>query len=136
MCVAFAALWIRSNWWTDRFVVQGSGSRFVGTVSEPGQIGFVTGNLNHDAPLWTLITTPNNAAYFSELVSHGFFVPYWSLVFSTGLLSAFLSTGPFSVFLWRKRSWRFTLRSLFIAMTFLAVVLGMIAWLDRAWIGK
>ena len=27
------------------------------------------------------------------------------------------------------------LRSLFIATTFLAVVLGMIAWLDRAWIG-
>jgi hypothetical protein len=32
--------------------------------------------------------------------------------------------------------WRFNLRSLFIATTFLAVVLGMIAWLDRAWIGK
>jgi hypothetical protein len=31
---------------------------------------------------------------------------------------------------------RFTLRSLFIATTFLAVLLGMIAWLDRAWIGK
>ena len=31
---------------------------------------------------------------------------------------------------------RFTLRSLFIATTFLAVALGMIAWLDRAWIGK
>ena len=31
---------------------------------------------------------------------------------------------------------RFTLRSLFIATTFLAVVLGMIVWLDRAWIGK
>jgi hypothetical protein len=28
--------------------------------------------------------------------------------------------------------WRLTLRSLFIATTFLAVVLGMIAWLDRA----
>jgi hypothetical protein len=27
-------------------------------------------------------------------------------------------------------------RSLFIATTFLGVVLGMIAWLDRAWIGK
>jgi hypothetical protein len=27
-------------------------------------------------------------------------------------------------------------RSLFTAMTFLAVVLGMIPWLDRAWIGK
>jgi hypothetical protein len=31
---------------------------------------------------------------------------------------------------------RFNLRSLFIATTFLAVVLGLIAWLDRAWIGK
>jgi hypothetical protein len=31
---------------------------------------------------------------------------------------------------------RFTLRSLCIATTLLAVVLGMIAWLDRAWIGK
>jgi hypothetical protein len=31
---------------------------------------------------------------------------------------------------------RFTLRTLFIATTFLAVVLGMVAWLDRAWIGK
>jgi hypothetical protein len=30
----------------------------------------------------------------------------------------------------------FTLRSLFIATTFLAMVLGMIAWLDRAWIVK
>jgi hypothetical protein len=32
--------------------------------------------------------------------------------------------------------WRFNLRSLFIATTFLAVVLGMIACLDRSWIGK
>jgi hypothetical protein len=31
---------------------------------------------------------------------------------------------------------RFTLRSLFIVTTFLAVVRGMIAWLDRLWIGK
>jgi hypothetical protein len=31
---------------------------------------------------------------------------------------------------------RFSLRTIFIATTFLAVVLGMIAWLDRAWIGK
>ena len=31
---------------------------------------------------------------------------------------------------------QFNLRSLFMATTFLAVVLGMIAWLDRAWIGK
>ena len=34
------------------------------------------------------------------------------------------------------RPWRFSVRDLLIATTFLAVVLGMIAWLDRAWIGK
>jgi hypothetical protein len=37
---------------------------------------------------------------------------------------------------WYKRGWQFTLRDLLIATTFLAVVLGMIAWLDRAWIGQ
>ena len=54
-------------------------------------------------------------------------VPYWFLVATTGSLAM----------IFRLR-WplRFTLRSLFIATTFLAVVLGMIAWLDRAWIGK
>jgi hypothetical protein len=33
-------------------------------------------------------------------------------------------------------TWRFTRHRLFIATTLLAVVLGMIAWLHRAWIGK
>jgi hypothetical protein len=54
-------------------------------------------------------------------------VPYWFVVLSAGILAAALG------FRWH---WRFTLRSLFIAMTFLAIVLGMIAWLDRSWIGK
>jgi hypothetical protein len=43
-----------------------------------------------------------------------------------GLLMAFQLRWP----------WRFSVRSLFIVTTLLAVVLGMIAWLDRAWIGK
>ena len=34
------------------------------------------------------------------------------------------------------RPWRFSVRDLLIATTLLAVVLGTIAWLDRAWIGK
>ena len=35
-----------------------------------------------------------------------------------------------------KWPWRFNLRHLFIVTTFLAIVLGMIACLDRSWIGK
>ena len=52
---------------------------------------------------------------------------YWFLVLTSGSLAMIL-----------RIRWpvRFKLRSLFIATTFLAVVLGMIAWLDRAWIGK
>jgi hypothetical protein len=54
-------------------------------------------------------------------------LPYWFLTLVAGSLAM----------LCRLR-WplRFTLRSLFIATTFLAVVLGTIAWLVRAWIGK
>jgi hypothetical protein len=54
-------------------------------------------------------------------------VPYWFLVLVSGSLAmAFQLRWP----------WRFTLRSLFIVTAFLAVLMGMIAWLDRAWIGK
>jgi hypothetical protein len=54
-------------------------------------------------------------------------LPYWFLVLVSGSLAmAFQLRWPP----------RFTIRSLFVATTFFAVVLGMIAWLDRAWIGK
>jgi hypothetical protein len=54
-------------------------------------------------------------------------LPYWFLVLATGSLAMIFQL---------RWPWRFTLRNLFVATTFLAVVLGMIAWLDRAWIGK
>ena len=47
-----------------------------------------------------------------------------------------LASGSLAMIFRLRWPWRFTLRSLFIVTTFLAVVLGMIAWLDRAWIGK
>jgi hypothetical protein len=54
-------------------------------------------------------------------------VPYWLMT---------LASGTFALLFQLQRPWRFTLRTLFIAMTFTAVVLGMSEWLDRAWIGK
>jgi hypothetical protein len=54
-------------------------------------------------------------------------LPYWFLVLASGLLAmAFQLRWPL----------QFTLRTLFVATTFLAILLGMIAWLDEAWIGK
>jgi hypothetical protein len=54
-------------------------------------------------------------------------IPFWFLILATGSLAMIC-----------RLRWppQFTLRSLFIATTFVAVVLGRIAWLDRAWIGK
>jgi hypothetical protein len=54
-------------------------------------------------------------------------VPYWFLVLGSGLLAMIF-----------KLRWplRFKLRGMFALTTLFAVVLGMIAWLDRAWIGK
>jgi hypothetical protein len=57
----------------------------------------------------------------------GLTVPYWFATFMVGA-SGFA--------LWYRVPYRFSLRALFIATTFLAVVLAMIAWLDRAWIGR
>jgi hypothetical protein len=56
-----------------------------------------------------------------------FSVPYWFFVFVCGCLAMLLQL-----------TWppRFSTRQLFTATTFLAVVLGMIGWLDAAWIGK
>jgi hypothetical protein len=54
-------------------------------------------------------------------------VPYWFLVLATGSLAMMFRI---------RWPWRFTLRSMFLATTFLAVVLGMVAWLDRSWIRK
>jgi hypothetical protein len=47
-----------------------------------------------------------------------------------------LVIGSLAILLRIRWSPRFTLRSLFVATTLLAVVLGMITWLDRGWIGK
>ena len=55
---------------------------------------------------------------------------------SSVLVPQFLTAGSLAMLLRIESPSRFSLRSLFIATTFLAVVLGMIAWLDRAWIGK
>jgi hypothetical protein len=57
----------------------------------------------------------------------GFVMPFWFLVLTSGALAMLFRL---------QRPWRFNLHHLFTAMTFLAVVLGTMAWLDRAWIGK
>ena len=58
----------------------------------------------------------------ATLRGSGIVVPYWFLVLLCGLAATALQL---------ERPWRYTTRSLFIAFTFVAIVLGLVAKLDR-----
>jgi hypothetical protein len=141
-CVALVGLWARSYRWVDRSEGRLSTSRYIYVVSVAGQVGF---GVDAEVPrpnmlLWRIISEPAEqwirdlgtikwSKFWGcfELSRSQFMVPYWFLVFASGSLAM----------LFRLR-WpmRFNLRNLFIATTFLAVVLGMKAWLVHPWIGK
>lgn len=76
-------------------------------------------------PPWTLYDIGFDS--FTNNTGEYFILPYWFLVLATGSLAMVSRL---------HRPSRFTLRDIFVATTFLAVVLGMITWLDRTWIGR
>jgi hypothetical protein len=149
-CVALIAMWVRSYQAVD--VVRGNF-----TYGELFAIYSVYGHLeisgaaitNPIAKSWMISSFPCDDKWTRRYTGHspstgrlGFAVsalggsawsgykltlPYWFMVLAIGSLAM----------LFRLR-WplRFNLRGLFIATTFLAVVLGLIAMLDRPWIGK
>jgi hypothetical protein len=140
-CVASIGLWVRSYWWWDWAEGQASALFHVRVFSGHGQFGIETSlRTKANSQLWSMSSTSVETLMagidpgsFSriwgrfEFGSYGLFLPYWFLV----PVFATLSAVP-----WIRPPRRFSLRTLFIAITFLAIVLGMIAWLDRAWIGK
>ena len=141
LCVALMGLWVRSYWWLDHVnkrdfgVTSATGwvtVRWDGDPQSFHQLTFQSTSVEEMKKIMGRPMTPGETMRVSMrkfgFVEGAIQLPYW---FLTLLIS------PFAIFAaasWRK--WRFTLRTLFIATTFLAVVLGMIAWLDRAWIGK
>ena len=152
LCVALLSVWVRSystpdmltGHFGDRVAIQISSrsGRVVSYIGTPST-GMLTASGVYP---WSIesyrigeLTSPalpyysrgrlNRLGFAAAALSIGFLLlslPYRFLVLTIGSLAMSL----------RIRPWRFTPRSLFIATTFLAVVLGMIAWLDRAWIGK
>jgi hypothetical protein len=161
LCVALMGMWVRSYRWSDHFSGRMTETRVFIVVLESGRIlwrlesGRTVGRYespmrNEPRPDWAWRTTSYPIGSFEIPRVHGGWstgfgflmksdaislqetvssvvLPYWFLVLTSGSLAMAFQ------FPWPPR---FTLRSLFIVTTFLAVVLGMIAWLDRAWIGK
>jgi hypothetical protein len=146
LCVALIGMWVRS-YRTDDELPKARVRFFLFAVD--GRL------LICDGPFAVAGFYPSAAGYWQIIIytgmlpqqrltlggsgrSHGFgfdhsanasvlMLPFCIVVLSSGFLAMLFQLR------WPSR---FTLRGLFIATTFLAVVLGMIAWLDQAWIGK
>jgi hypothetical protein len=127
ICLLLIVLWVRSYWWSDLYIAQLSSQRYFGIGDTNGRTFFGTArSVGH--PAWTLIVEPseNRAEYFpriDESVYAGgvdLYLPNWMLV----ILTATLAAAP-----WISWSKRFSLRTLLIATTLVAVVLGLIVWL-------
>jgi hypothetical protein len=150
LCVLLMGLWVRSyyvwdtltfRWWLEHdFLIYGRTGEVAWSCPPPT----LSTRLWESSPLsphdsggsiWTFSDLDFEPKF---LLSIGFaavrtgtvsvvMLPYWFLVLTSGSLGMITRA---------RSAVRFNLRRLFIVTTFLAIVLGMIAWLDRAWIGK
>jgi hypothetical protein len=145
LCLLLIALWVRSYWWVDNFIGPSQGAYRFGVASSDGwlTIRYRNGILDPKAfPNWKLKSTSAAAmekvykqmeasikgtpgATFSRPARKfgwkddwGFQFPYWLPVASVGVL----------VTVSWKLPWRFSLRTLLIGMTVVAVVLGLVIW--------
>jgi hypothetical protein len=146
LCVALMGMWVRSYQSSDEVVGHISVKLGFTVGSASGRLYVCFRTSPDHLPWWTITSfrltdlfgaddPPKRDNIFERLGfeiddvypdSSTMYLPYWFVVLLCGLAIAFRIRWPL----------RFTLRSLFIVTTVLAVVLGMIAWLDRAWIGK
>ncbi len=125
-CMLLIALWARSYWWAD-FVQPWRAHSVVsvqGTLFVDKKIVLETSSTNIPAGL---VETNRFFAYSLQTQQFDFFpqssglaVPYWLIAAST----AALAVAPWL-------PWRYSLRTLLIATTLIAVVLGTITVLNR-----
>jgi|tagenome__1003787_1003787.scaffolds.fasta_scaffold20711833_1 hypothetical protein len=129
-CVLLIVLWVRSYWWGDVFTFPQSSQGALGIGSINARIMF--GATNDDTfPLWEWLVEPNRQPaeflpWFEvsiRSVSSEMYVPDWLLV----ILTISVAVLPWI----RQLSWRFSLRTLLIATTLLAVVLGLVVYVSR-----
>jgi hypothetical protein len=134
-CLLLIVLWVWSSTNHDFIFGPSYGNGQFYACSSVGRIdvGYGTGNPNFQLPgKWELnhsTTTcrsqlewlfPKSQMLGFGMVSNEVRVPYWFLV---------LSSAGFATFPWLR--WRFSLRTVLVATTLVAVVLGLILWLRQ-----
>jgi hypothetical protein len=128
-CVLLVALWVRSYRWQDTVYREGNGI-YIFISSRPGLFVIEWTHFPTDVTQWVfdsdsyLDTPAQRHSQFLPFVLYGtrhadvsIFTPYWLLTFVV-LLFAALPCKP--------RNWRFSLRTLLIATTLVALGLGIV----------
>ena len=123
-CVLLIALWVRSYWWWDRIYRVSAASRLQSIGSNRGTVRFESSHFRFRPHTWRYFSNPDYEMYESFrwhfINGNGYIqVPHWLIV----LIGAGAATVP-----WIHRLRRFSLRTLLIAMTLIAVGLGIIVW--------
>jgi hypothetical protein len=140
LALLLTALWVRSYWWIDGLSIPHSGNRYLSMGTAPGTIGandYAGGSSTfvpwHHSSIstdeWLKLVQQNKLFKVSRVwgrfyfAKSGFSVPDWfALIFLTTIASL-----PWL----RYTPNRFSLRTLLIATTLVAVVLGAIMWLSE-----
>jgi hypothetical protein len=135
--VVLCMLWVRSYWCRDVIRCRTSGSNVIVFASMKGSLFAYDYVLPNIAPLWELKTIEivNGGYFWADEAQYrgilGFIVkdvlesrilgaPHWFFVLST----VAISTAP-----WIRYTTRFSLRTMLIATTLVAILLGLGVWL-------
>jgi hypothetical protein len=132
--VLLIVLWVRGYWWVEQLPVPIPGNHVIGLATMPGVFAVVI-DPNWGRPPWTTGSNPADEWLAAGGYDHsrvwGFFgiqataviIPFWfSLVIVVSI-----ATIPWA----RQLPYRFSLRTLLIATTLVAVVLGLVVWAAR-----
>jgi hypothetical protein len=128
VCVVLVVLWVRTYWWEDCLhIPQGKNNRMIAVASFSGVLGIRVAHESYFHKYghpWKLTTTA-----WRELPDHTVIGVYgkveperWTVEFNYWLL--LLSSIVFAAAPWLR--WRFSLRTLLIATTLIAIGLGSI----------
>ena len=128
LCVLVMVLWLRSYWWDESWNVRFSATTYLHFGSDEGVLFLgnnsalpMPPNYHRETPgLYSdqqgLIKTP---ALLFDAGDYQIGIPYWLTL---------LVTASFAVSPWLRLSNRFSLRTLLIATTLIAVLLGLVVW--------
>jgi hypothetical protein len=135
LCPLLIVLWVRSYWRSD-IAISSLSANWVGVISTaPSEIIVQRYTPNNMRGGWGITSHNVHEVYhappyasalgFGLLSSggrQGVFIPFWSLVLGAATCSVIPS---------RHWNWRFSLRTLLIGMTVVAVILGLVIWATR-----